>query len=238
MVVPESGRLPHVFARGLRERILMTLATTRPLYVQELATAVGSDARKVRANLEILERQGIVVRASPTGGAGRFVALRRDNPFYRPLLSLLTRMESAYPQNGVEPKPSRTAERIRLGDFEKSKRRGTTLIDDADLFQSRIRTRVLLAIAACGETDAVDLTSILIEDDRSIWNVVNHWEREGIVRSEARGRRRVLSLSDEWCAAPELRRLLQAMIRIRPQYRGLAELSLRRIGGVREGALR
>ena len=227
-----------IFGRGLRERLLMFLATNRPVHVQELATAVGADARKVRLNLEILERQGVVVRAMPTDGVGRFVALRRDNPLYRPLLSLLMRMEIAYPQSSVEPKPSRATERIRLGDYEKSKRRGTTLIDDADLFQSRIRTRVLLAIAACGETDAADLTSILIEDDRSVWNVVNHWEREGVVRSEARGRRRVLSLNDEWCAALELRRLLEAMIRIRPQYRGLAELSLRRIGGVREGALR
>jgi len=208
------------------------------MHVQELSTMVAADTRKVRNNLALLERQGVVVRATTTDGVGRFAAIRRDNPLYRPLLALLERMAAESPQPHASTKPLRTAERLRLGLFEKTMRRGTTPIDDHDLFQTRIRTRVLLAIAACGETDAVDLAGLLIEDDRSVWNVVNHWEREGIVRSEPRGRRRVLFLNDQWCAAPELRHLLNAMLRSKPQYRALAELSLRRIGGVRAAALR
>lgn len=216
----------------------MAVAVNRPMHVQELSTVVAADMRKVRNNLALLERQGVLVRARTTDGVGRFAAIRRDNPLYRPLLALLERMEAESPQPRASTKPLRTAERLRLGLFEKTMRRGTTPIDDHDLFQTRIRTRVLLAIAACGETDAVDLAGLLIEDERSVWNVVNHWEREDIVRSEPRGRRRVLLLNDRWYAARELRHLLGAMLRSQPQYRGLAKLSLRRIGGLRESVLR
>jgi hypothetical protein len=152
----------------------MAVAVNRPMHVQELSTVVAADMRKVRNNLALLERQGVLVRARTTDGVGRFAAIRRDN-LYRPL-----RAPRAH--GSGEPAASRfheaasTAERLRLGLFENHAPR-----HDAHRrprpFQTRIRTRVLLAIAACGETDAVDLAGLLIEDERSVWNVVNHWER-------------------------------------------------------------
>ena len=216
-----NGEPPHIFGRGMRDRLLMTLAVnTRPLYVAELAHLLRSDERKVRQTLTTLLACGVVVRDT-TSTTGRYVALNRGFPAYRPLAR-------KYPQ-GIVGKPRRRAERMGLGYLALPWNRGPFEASDFDpLFYSKVRTRVLLAVSATTSTDVTDIESTFTEDARSVWNAVNHWEREGVVRSVVIGRRRALELDPTYHAATEIRMFLKALRSTADEYNRLASYSTRK----------
>ncbi len=229
---------PHIFGRGMRDRLLMTLAANRrPLYVAELVEALGSDQRKIRKTLAVLAKCGLVVRDKKSK-SGRFVALNRMHPAYRELLTLLRAMERRCPQRRFG-KPERVAERLLLRNLKMPWNAGPFHVTDYDLiFYSKVRTRTLLAIAASTTTDVTDIQRTFIEKKRSVWNAVNHWQREGVVRSVVDGRRRALELDPGWFAAKEVRAFLRALRRATGEYDRFATLSTRRPDSPRFVAIR
>lgn len=154
-----SADPPHVFGRGMRDSLLMTLAVNRRLlYVIELVEALGSDQRKVRKTLAVLANCGLVVRDRKSK-SGRFVALNRAHPAYRQMLALLRAMERQWPQKRFG-KPRREAERLVLRNLRLPWNAGPFHVTDYDLiFYSKVRTRTLLAIAASPTTDVTDIQS-------------------------------------------------------------------------------
>lgn len=224
-----KGYAPRLFGRGVRDRVLMTLAVNRrPLYVAELVQLLRTNGRKVRKSLTVLETCGLVVRAhASTPGLGRFVRLNRGFPAARELLTLLRALERRCPQPRAA-RPGRVAERVAL-------RRARTLRNPVPfstvnldrIFYSKVRTRSLLAIAASHSTDVSHIAITFVERRNSVWNAVEHWEREGIVRSVVIGRRRALELDPGYYAAKELRLFLKALRRIAGEYDRRARLGLR-----------
>ena len=225
-----KGEVPHLFGRGMRDRLLMMLAVhDRPLYVTEIALTLASDVSKVRKTLHVLHDMGIVADAWPRENC-RYVALNAAFPAYLPLLRLLRVLEQRWPQPRLG-KPARTAERVALRGLNIV---GNSEVRDLDnLFYSPPRTRALLTIAAMVTTDVTDIERTLGLDRRSAWNVVNALQREGVIRSVLRGRRRALELDPDYPAAPELRRFLRRLVVVTEEYEGLARLSTRRPDGPR-----
>lgn len=224
-----NGRAPRLFGRGVRDRVLMTLAVNhRPLYVAELVQLLGTNGRKVRKSLAVLETCGLVVRArGTTPGIGRFVRLNQGFPAARELLTLLRALERRCPQPRTAC-PVRVAERVALRRARRLRNPGPFSTTDLDrIFYSKVRTRSLLAIAASHSTDVSDIAFTFVERRNSVSNAVEHWEREGVVRSVIIGRRRALELDPEYHAANELRLFLKALRRIAGEYDRRARLGLR-----------
>lgn len=211
----------------MRDQLLMLLAVNRrPIYVAELERMLGSDNRKIRNTLKTLLACGLVLRDTHSSGA-RYVWLNREFPGYPQLLTLLRKLEQRYPQERVG-KPKRRAERLALRDLSRCGNAGPFYGRQLDrLFYSEVRTRVLLGIAATADTDVRDLCRTLGLDARSTWNAANHWQREGIVKSIVRGRRRALELDSDFFAARELRLFLHAVIRHVGDYAVRARYSTR-----------
>jgi DNA-binding Lrp family transcriptional regulator len=229
LAVPQKppGQVPHIFGRGVRDRLLMTLAVNaRPLYVSELARLLSCAPSKMRKTVKVLEATNII-SSKFVSPSLRFIGLNRDFPGYLRLVRFLRVLETHYPQERVG-KPKRTAERLALRGLNLSGN-GCLAVTDIDrLFYSSVRTRTLLTVVAVGDTDVRDIQTTVGLDHRSIWNAVNHWQREGIIRSVVRGRRRALELDPRFPAAEELRLFLQRLVVVTEEYEGLARLSTRR----------
>jgi hypothetical protein len=212
----------------MRDRLLMMLAASRrPLYVAELSHLLGSDEKKIRKTLAVLIRCGLVVR-DRASRSGRFVALNLAFPAYHELVMLLRALERRWPQPRATKKPVRRAERLILSSAKALRNAGPFGGRESDLiFYSRVRTRTLLAITAARSTDVTDLHLTFGEDRRSIWNAVNHWQRERVVRSVTVGRRRALEIDPSHPAARQLRFFLSALNRMCAEYPRLAQFSIR-----------
>ncbi len=52
---------------------------------------------------------------------------------------------------------------------------------------------------------------------------VNHWEREGVVRTRSHGRHRFVSLNPDFAVAAELAGFLMALLCQSDEYRDLAD---------------
>ena len=216
---------PHIFGMGKRDRVLMTLAVNRPLYVNELAVAIGSEEKKTAKMVHALLEVGVILRTDAPHGA-RYVALNTAFPAYWELFRLLNVLEFHWPQQRLG-KPARRAERKALHDAVFMADEGPFPAKRYDrLFGSPVRTRVLLAIAAIEDTDVTDLWRLLGADKRSVWNTVNHLQREGLIRSTIKGRRRAIELNPQYVAARELRQLLKRLIR-ETEYSVFAKFSSR-----------
>ncbi|HEV2738711.1 MAG TPA: hypothetical protein VGU66_09045 [Candidatus Elarobacter sp.] len=223
----------------------MTLAVNdRPLYITELVQMLGTWHSKVDQTLVPLEAVGIVTSRFHTPSL-RWVALNTAFPAYREGLRLFRRLEESWPQQRAG-KPRRRGERTALSQLRRTPGRRATLPSSGRLaaaqtdrlFYSKPGSRALLAIAAMGQTDVVDLHETVGMDRRSAWNVANRWQREGIIRSVRSGRRRVLELDPAYPAALELRRFLRRLVAVTEEYEALATLSTRRPESLRFTTLR
>gem|GEM_PF-3094215 len=223
-----ASQPPHIFGLGMRDRLLMTLAVnSRPLYVAELTDLLQSDDRKIRNTISVLTECGVIVRDKKSS-SGRYLALNKGLSAYRELLILLRALAIKNPQT-VADRPARRAERLALKNLDLQWNAGPYDASAFDrLFYSKVRTRVLLAISAAGSTDVTDIDLVFSESKRSAWNAVNHWQREGLIRSRVVGRRRALDLDPTFYAAKELRAFLRAIRRVAGEYDRLAEFSVRK----------
>ncbi|HEX3464254.1 MAG TPA: hypothetical protein VHS78_09440 [Candidatus Elarobacter sp.] len=212
----------------------MTLAVNdRPLYVTELAAMLDTWHSKVDQALVPLEAAGIVASRLHNPSL-RWVGLNTAFPAYTQALRLLRSLEESWPQRRAE-KPRRRAERLALSPLRATPGRKASLpssdrLEAAQtdkLFYSVPGSRALLAIAAMGQTDVTDLYQTVGLGRKSVWNIANRWQREGLIRSVRSGRRRVLELDPDFPAAQELRRFLLRLVAVTEEYEALASLSIR-----------
>jgi hypothetical protein len=230
------GQVPHLFGRGVRDRLLMMLAVhDRPLYIAELGKALNSDPMKIRKTVKVLVDLGVVVTACAGPLNVRYVGLNRGFAAYPWLLRLLRALESRYPQPRLSlpqrPSERRALRRLRMSD---TKRSGN--IDR--LFYSVAHTRTLLTIVAMEETDAADIFSTVALVRNSVRNSFEYLQREGVIHSVIKGRRRVVSLDPGFPAARELRLFLRRLVTLNEEYAGYARLSMRNPESKRFGAVR
>lgn len=206
-----SDRLPHLFGRGGRDRVLLCLAVNGPMHGRHIARLLGMNAHKIFRMVEYLREAGIVVKREQPG-AYKYIALNRALPVYEELRNLLLAMEKHWPSPRIEKVTARWHMPWNGSPNDR--------IYDA-LFQSAVRSRVLLFIAAAGVTYPKAIYDTLKLDTVSALHAVNHWEREGVVRSIHRDGKRFVALNPTFEVAAELKALLDALIKNSNEWRNL-----------------
>jgi hypothetical protein len=204
-----TARVPHLFGRGGRDRVLICLAVNGAMHVRAIARAIGSDSHKTYDMVERLLDSGIVVKRNRAGGR-KYVQLNRNLRIHPPLLRLLEKLDDHWPAQRVE----RSVARWYMPFHSKMPTKCTDLI-----FQSPVRSRVLLFVAAVGRTNMRTMYDMLGIGSVSALYAANHWEREGILKPERVKRDRLLSLNPSFEAAKELRALLREIVANSREYR-------------------
>lgn len=166
------SRQPYLFGRKGRDRGLVALVVNGPMHVRELGRTIGSDSHKTWNMVEVLIRSGLVVKRDRPGGR-KYVGLNRELAVFPPLHRLLLALHERWPTTTVFHPTYRWAMPY-----------DATLTDDRldYIFQSPVRSRTLLFIAALGVTDMTAISQTLGLGGVSTLYAVNHWEREGVVR--------------------------------------------------------
>jgi hypothetical protein len=207
------SRLPHLFGQGGRDRALIALAVNGPMHVRALGRAIDSDSRPVWHMVERLIGAGLVVKRARLGGR-KYAALNRGLPTYLPLLRLLLALDRHWP-----------AKRVQQPTYRWAMPYDEVLCDKQldFIFQSPVRSRTLLFIAAVGVTDMTTLYDSLGLGSVSALYAVNHWERQGVVRSRTDGRHRLVRLDPDFVVADELRGFLESLVQNSQEYKDLAD---------------
>lgn len=210
----KAKALPHLFGRGGRDRALICLAINGPMTVRELGRAIGSDSHKTWNMIEVLKKAGLVVKRERAGGR-KYVAINRMLPVYDELMSLLTAMDAHWPARRVEQP------RYRWGMWQDGGRITDARL--AEMFQSPVRSKTLLFIAAAGLTNLSMIYDYLDLGSVSAMYAVEHWERQGVIRSRTHRKHRLIALDDRFPVADELRALLEALIAHSKTYTRLGD---------------
>jgi hypothetical protein len=219
------SRLPHLFGQGGRDRALIALAVNGPMHVRALGRAIGSDPHKTWDMVERLIDAGLVVKRDRTGGR-KYVGLNRGLQSYLPLLRLLLALDRHWPAVRVQQPRQRWA--MPYDDDVPEER-----LDH--VFQSPVRSRTLLFVAALGVTDMRTLYDSLGLGRVSALYAVNHWEREGVVRSRTNGRHRLVRLDPDFVVADELRAFLESLVGNTEEYQALAAAAMPHIEAISKG---
>jgi biotin operon repressor len=209
----KSLSLPWLFGRGGRDRALICLAVNGPLTVREVSRATGIDSRKMWDMIERLRVAGLVVKRDVQGGR-KYVYLNRRLPIYRRLLALLLALDREWPAQRVGDKTARWRMPFHA-------EMGSERLDH--IFQSPLRSRVLLFVAATKESDQETIYETLGLAMTSVWLAVNHWEKQGILTSRPYKRRRLISLDRSFIVAKELYSLLRVTVAYAGEYRSLRD---------------
>lgn len=193
---------------------MICLAVNGPLTVRELGRAIGSDSHKTWDMVERLRVSGLVVKRDMPGGR-KYVSINRRLPIYRVLMNLLLALDEHWP-----------AKRVR-GYVARWRMPFDNELTDLRLdhiFQSPVRSRILLFVAAVGETDMQTMYDTLGIGSVSAMLVVNHWEKQGILKSRRFKRHRIVSLNPDFVVARELHALLRCIVAETDEYKGFRKL--------------
>lgn len=204
-------KMPWLFGRGGRDRVLICLAVNGAMHVRAIARAIGSDSHKTFTMVERLRAAGLVVKRFHEGGR-KYVQLDRRLRIYRPLRRLLLAMDAHWPAERVE----RAVKRWHMPFDGKM---SPTKLDH--VFQSPVRSRILTYVASVGEASMKDIYGPLGVCCESAAYAINHWEKQGILRSRRVGRERHISLNPDFMFAVELKALLREIVRTGNELRGL-----------------
>jgi hypothetical protein len=208
---PKLRKLPWLFGRGGADRALICLAVNGPLTVRELGRATNIDSHKIYDIVERLRSRAILVKRDRPGGR-KYVSLNRQLVIYRPLFRLLKALDEHWPAKRVQNYIARWHMPF------------DPVLDSVHLdcmFQSPVRSRVLLFIAAVGETNLSSIYTMLGLAATSVWLVVNHWEKQGVIRTRRFKTHRLLSLNPHFIVAKELKALLRAVVAASNEYHEL-----------------
>lgn len=221
-----KAALPHLFGRGGRDRALICLAANGPLTVRELSRTIGSDSHAAFKIVDRLVEAGLVVKRDVSGGR-KYVAINRNLPIYRRLIRLLLAL------NRIAPATRRSAPIARWRmPFDR-------IMSDHRLdriFQSPPRSRVLLFVGAVGETNLQTIYNSLGLNGVSAWLIVEHWQKQHVLRSRYFKGHRLISLDPKFVAANELRALLREIVARSGEYRGFRKAVRCRLAGTLRGA--
>ncbi len=208
-----SSHRPHIFGRGGRDRALVALAVNGALHVRHLARVIDSDSRCTWAMVERLRASGIVVKRFHSGGR-KYVQLNKELSCYPALTRLLSAVDRRWPVTRTE-QTSRWYMPFsgRITDKQREQ-----------IFQSDVRSRVLLFVHAVHATNITDMLSALHMHPGTALYVVDAWEREGVLRSQRIGQHRVVDLVPSFPVATELRAFLEMLVRESAKYAAFREL--------------
>lgn len=88
--------LRKILASSLRQNIIKTLAAHHEMQVMRLVSAVGSTYNELNRNLEILEKEGIIINeylVKVRHGKVRVIRLNKENPKTQVLLRVLKALD-------------------------------------------------------------------------------------------------------------------------------------------------
>jgi hypothetical protein len=210
--------LPWLFGRGGRDRALISLAINGPLTVRELARATEIDPHKMWDMIQRLRLSGLVVKREMPGGR-KYVSINRRLPIYRTLMNLLIALDRISP---TERCSGYTARWRMPFDRELTDER----LDN--VFQSPLRSRILLFVATVGEADMQTIYRSLGLGKVSSTLAINHWQKQGVLRSQWHKRHRLISLDPNFIVAPQLLALLRAIIATADEYKALRAATRRK----------
>jgi hypothetical protein len=219
-------RLPRLFARGGRDRILICLAVNGPMHVRHIGRSVRMDSHKTWNAVERLVESGIVVKRTRPGGR-KYVSLNRQLPIYRSLKKMLLALDRHWPAIRIDRQTARWHM-----PFDKDMR--AARLDQ--IFHSRPRSRMLTFIAASGVTDMQTMYKFLGIGSVSAMYIVNFWEREGVVRTNWFKRHRLVSLDPNFIVAKELKALLREIVIHSGEYRALRRVARARLRKILKAA--
>jgi hypothetical protein len=218
--------IPWIFRRGGCDRVLICLAVNGPMTVRELGRAIRSDSHKTWDMVERLRKSGLVVKRDYAGGR-KYVALNRQLPIHRPLLRLLLALDRHWPGQRI----NRTTARWHMP-FD----RNLTTERMDHIFQSPVRSRILLFISAVGETDMSTIYKLLGLGTVSTMLIVNHWEKQGIVCTRWFKKHRLVKLDPEFIVAKELKALIREIVVHSEEYRTLRAVARARLRKILKAA--
>ena len=211
--------LPHLFGRGGRDRILLSLAVNGAMTVREVGRATSIDSHKAWSMVERMVPTGIIVKRDRPGGR-KYVAINRLFPAWQELMNLLEAIDAKFPVARV----SVPATRWHL--WNEDEEYPSPRLDG--IFHAANRSRILLLVASAGEAIEKDIYMLLGINMVSAMYAMNHWQREGILRSRYDGGIRFLSLDPTWFAEHELRMLLGALTIDNLEYLSLGRIARER----------
>ena len=203
--------------------MLICLAVNGPMHVRDVARTVGIDPHKTWNMVERLCDSGLVVKRQYEGGR-KYVSLNREARCYRSLIKLLLALDAYWPAQRVE----RPVTRRYMPFFNHLEPHHLD-----NIFQSPVRSRILLFVGAVGVTNLSMIYDMLGLGSVSVLLAVNAWERQGVLKSMHVGRHRLLSLNPDFCVAKELKAFMHELIVDSSEYLGLRTAGRERMRDVR-----
>jgi len=207
-----SPRIPTIFGRGPRERMLALLSVSEPLRINAIRRALGVRDSSIIRIVRHFEQCGIM-RTGRRGTRRSYLTLGNNTALEKSILALGKRLATI---GSIKPI---TGSHHRVGLRRQSRLRSREL---EQLFVSGPRTRVLLLIAAAGEISVTELSRLLTLDEGATRKIVFCLERESIVVRRVDWREKPISLDPNGPVASELRSVLEAMLDKLPRYKALA----------------
>lgn len=214
-----TSSMPWIFGRGGADRALICLAINGPLTVRELGRTTNIDSHKMWDIVERLRSGGLVVKRDRPGGR-KYVALNRGSSTYPALLKLLKALDRRWPARRCQAFTARWR-------MPYDKALTNERLDH--IFQSPLRSRTLLFVAAAGETDLSTIYELLGLSTRSASMAVDHWESRGVFKFRRFKAHRLISLNPSFVVAAELKSLLRAIIAATDEYHALRMAARRRL---------
>lgn len=202
----DSVALPHLFGRGIRDRVLITLNANGPVPRGKLVRAIRCDEKKISNALKHFETLGVVTKR---GKAGRRHGWTLDRRFfaYGELTMLLSRLGKLWPP----PKLQGPSTRHGGPDF---RMRHPTNPPVGLMFGSVVRTRVLVSVASQGQLNVQSIVNLVGARYESVHYCVRSLEQKGILRTATLGREVIVSLNDRFSACAELESFLQKLAKL------------------------
>jgi len=207
--------LQGVFGRGVRERLIATLAVNHRGYVASLARSIGVSKTRTASAVRFFEARGVLC-VERRSWSRTWVAIH-EGPLRTALIAFGRRLAQLEHVASIEHRPRRgpvcKARRLRID----------------DLFVSGIATRILLYVAEARDTDAKELHRLLGADEAVVRATVRRLIKDGLLRRKTRDWKRIpIVLNERYAVAKELRRLLLAIVAIRPETRAVVRVAARR----------
>ncbi len=217
---PED-KAPRLFGTDLRLRNLMALAKHGALHLKDLRRITGAPAIRVEGHHYAPFGRGGVVHVWETQN-GAAAILHPRYPVAEPLRDLLLKLEEMYPlpplvrrhqkPNAPETYPAWSGDKLAL-------------------FGSPIPTTILLTIGALGWTfQALSVATATGYHLQNVRKAHRRLEAEGVLRGDRKFRSgfdvRAVYLSKEFAAYPELQNLLDACVKVWPQFARSAKSAL------------
>ncbi len=212
----DSGKPHGVFGHGTREAVLAAIHVLGPVTTADVSRAVGTGSDHATRAVRHFERYGLV-RVNRNGANRSYATIDWRSPIYGETRAVAARFASILELRG---KP-RVAHRWGVG-------RGRLPVHDyVGLFGSPTASRVLLQVAAAGETDVRTLMDVLGLEESLVREVLARLERDGLVRRRSDGKRRPVSLDPRHPASAEIAALLRAVMRANAEHVPLAQHAAR-----------